>query len=146
MNRRQRIAIVVGAILIASAIACPPWSYYRGELREGYAPGTRPAPALDAERDARGDHPFAPTFRFEREYTPAQIIRGLAVMVLFAATVLVCVALRSRPEAPGQVPAPDQRSPRAFGLFWTVVIWTVVAALAVPAVLLLVYLIRLLRG
>ena len=146
MNRRQRITIVVGAILIAAAIACPPWSYYRGELRKGHAPGTGPAPAVDAEQGARSDHPFAPTFWFEREYTPVPIIRGLAVMTFFAGTVLACVAFRSRPGVPDQASDPDERSRRAFGLFWTVVIWTVAAALAVPAALLLVYLIRLLRG
>ena len=146
MNRRQRIAIIVGAILIAGAIACPPWSYYRGEVSKGYAPGTGPAPAVDAERDARDEHPLAPAIWIERERSPAQIIRGLAVMAFFAGTVLACVALRSRPGAPGHAPAPDERPRRAFGLFWTVVFWTVVAALAVPVVLLLAYLIRLLRG
>jgi hypothetical protein len=145
VNRRQHIAIVVGTILVAAAIFCPPWSYYRGELRIEPSPGVDAVPVTDVEKNTSPDHPFAPTFWFKHEYTAVQVIRGLAVMILFAGTALACVAFRSRAGIPDRGSTEDKPARRAFAFFWLIITWIVVVALAVPVLLLIIYLIHLLR-
>jgi hypothetical protein len=143
MNRKQRFTLVVGTILIAAAILAPPWSYYRGEMETWWMPGVGPR---QGEAPPPPENPFLPRFGIRAVYKPLHEIRGFAIFAIFIGTILVYLKCGSQP-LPGEDEAALVRQPgRATQVFWAVTVMVVGAALIIPFVLLLMYVIRTLRG
>ena len=134
MNRKQRNTLIVGVVLTVAAAACPPWSYYGGEVKWSSHEGPR---ALEAPDDAP---PLARGPQLERDINIVHGIRGLAILVVFVVTVILYLKFASGPTDETERPG------RKIRVFWIVFAAVAVFLLAIPLWILLVQLIRSGRG
>jgi len=87
-----------------------------------------------------------PVPAFQQALKPVHIIRGVALLAIFAVTVGFYLRFGSQP-ARGETEAVLGRRPgRATQIFWAVTVVVIALAFAIPCVLLLTYLIRVIRG
>ena len=137
MNRKQRITLIVGVVLFLAAVVCPPWSYYGGELRLW-----RSSERVSGERTPVpvGHHQDAEQAWLQYNAGLVHSIRGLAILAIFAVTVILYLKFASAPGDEAERPGRPTR------VFWIVFAAIALLLLAIPFWILLVYLTRLARG
>jgi hypothetical protein len=120
MNRRQRVVLIAGFVLLVAAAVCPPWSYYHGEWQVWWPQGVGP-------REAEGEPPPPPVRGpwMVPDVKPAHVIRGIALLAIFTGTVVLYLKYASPAEVgPG----------RAWRAFWVVVLLVTAASVVIPFV------------
>ena len=128
MQANRRIILIVGGIALVLAVACPPWSYYHGEVKPSFNSEVGASPEL-REGAART---LAPSVWWSPEYSAVHIIRAIAIIGIFVTTVVAY--LTSGPESE---PARVRRI-----VFWAAV-WCGALGLMLPSAILLGRLVRM---
>lgn len=101
-------------------------------------------PGTDEEPDPFPPVPLVPLV--QQALKPVHIIRGVALLAIFAGTVGFYLRFGSQPARGEKEAVLGRRPGRATQIFWAVTVLVIALALAIPFLLLLTYFIRVIRS